>query len=90
MTVEEKFELLASRIDELTENLRRLRGENQSLKQQREGLQGEIEELRSELGTMREQYHRMKLDQADRSALVTSKLTTVLQRLDELESLEQG
>ena len=83
MTVEEKFQRLNSRIEQLTAALRELQGENQSLRE-------ESKQLRSELGSLREQCHKLKLDQADRSALVTTKLTTVLQRLDELERLEQG
>ena len=88
MTLEEKFNRLASRVAELTETLQELRRENEVLQQDTDQLRRENDGLKQELTSLRGECHKLKLEAADRTALVTSKLSGVLQRLEELERLE--
>ncbi len=88
MTLEEKFNRLASMVGDLTETLQQLRQENQVLQQETEQLHRENDGLKQELTSLRGECHKLKLEAADRTALVTSKLSGVLQRLEELERLE--
>ena len=81
MNLNDKLQLLTDRIDRMIAHIRQLEGENTSLR-------GENEQLRHELTDVRAECHRLKLDQADRAQIVTSRLATVLERLDELEQVE--
>ncbi len=81
MTVDDKFKQLQARVDELVKALR-------VAKEGAGPLRRENEELRRELTDLRDRYNKLKLAQADRSNAMTEKLTTVLQRLDELEQMQ--
>jgi len=81
MTVSEKVKLLAARVERLIVYTRQLEQDNQALKADKKLLSDELTGLRAEC-------NRMKLESADRTQLVTEKLTGVLQRLEELEQLE--
>ncbi len=81
MTIQEKVKLLAARVERLINYARQLEQDNQTLTHEKKQLSEELTALRNEC-------HRMKLEAADRTQLVTEKLTGVLARLDELEQLE--
>lgn len=81
MNFEDKFTKLQERVKSVTEVLRGLRSENDELHRENEA-------LKRELGSLRGECHKLKLQAADRTELVTSKLSGVLQRLDELERSE--
>ncbi|HOD65817.1 MAG TPA: hypothetical protein PK186_01010 [candidate division Zixibacteria bacterium] len=81
MNLEEKFQKLLEQVGGLTRQSQTLRKENSDLSRENDSLKRELAGLRAEC-------HRLKLQAADRADLVTSKLSSVLQRLDELERTE--
>lgn len=77
-----KLQLLAEKVERALDLLGNLRQENASLK-------AENADIRAELAKMKKEYNELMLGSADRSDAVRTKLTAVLGRLEELESLHQ-
>jgi len=77
-----KLELLAERVEKVLGLLDRVKHDNLSLKQ-------ENERLKAELVGLRKECRELKLESADRSQAVKSKLMSVLDRLEELESFSR-
>ncbi len=77
-----KLELLAERVEKVLGLLDRVKHENLSLKQ-------ENERFKAELVGLRKECRELKLENADRSQAVKSKLMSVLDRLEELESFSR-
>jgi regulator of replication initiation timing len=77
-----KSQLLAEKVDKVISLLDQLRRENTSLK-------AEKDHLKAELTKLRKSCDELKLGKADRTDAIKTKLTAVLGRLDELESLYQ-
>jgi FtsZ-binding cell division protein ZapB len=78
--MEPKLQLLVDKIEELLSVFDRLKRENVSLK-------AENMELKTELAKLRKEYHQIELGHTDQSEAIKAKLTSVLGRLEELESL---
>jgi regulator of replication initiation timing len=76
----DSLELLSGKVGEVVKRLDDLSAENASLKAENEGLKVEILNLRK-------QYHRLMLDKNDQSEAVRARLVTLLDRLNQLESL---
>ncbi|HWR82335.1 MAG TPA: cell division protein ZapB [Candidatus Deferrimicrobium sp.] len=78
----EKLDLLAKRVEQLVAVLQNVKQENLVLKQENAGLAAELAALKAECRELR-------LGRADRSEQVRTRLTAILGRLEELESLQQ-
>ena len=77
---EEKIKQLASQVDKLVAWLEQVRKENEQFRSENTELKQEIQQLRNEVFSL-------KQDKADRSQVVKTKLTSILDRLDELEQI---
>ena len=80
--MESKLQLLAKKVEKVIDPLDRLKRENATLKSENAG-------LKTELAGIQKEYNELKLGTADRSDSVKTKLTSVLNRLEELENLHQ-
>ncbi len=78
----DKLDLLASKIERVVERLEAMTVENRSLKQQNKSLSDELNQLRKDFDVL-------KLSSADRSENARTKLTNILHRLDQLESVAE-
>jgi regulator of replication initiation timing len=76
----DRLELLSEKVEEAAKRLSELSVENTSLR-------AENDSLKSELVGIRKQYHRLMLEKNDQSQAVRSRLTALLDRLSQLESL---
>lgn len=95
MNVDDNLNRLSEKIDQVLGYIKRLEEENAALKSQRDSttaeqssLQESNERLQEELEQVRQECHRLKLEEADRAEAITTKLSGVLARLDELEQAE--
>ncbi len=77
-----KSQLLAEKVEKVLNLLDQLRRENSSLK-------AENTHLSAELTKLHKSCEELKLGEADRTDAIKTKLTSVLGRLEELESLYQ-
>jgi regulator of replication initiation timing len=77
-----KFESLAEKVEKVLALLDKVKGENALLKQ-------ENAELRVEMTGIKKECRQLRLGSADQSEAAKSRLTSVLSRLEELESLHQ-
>ncbi len=80
MSMTEKFSLLEEKVEKVIEELNRLRGDNKSLK-------AKNIDLKSELAQLNETVELLRRSHSDQSEAVKSRLTTVLDRLTQLESI---
>ncbi len=80
MNTEEKIKQLASQVDKLVAWLEQVRNENEQFRAENAELKTEIRQLRDEVFTL-------KQGKAERSQIVKTKLTSILDRLDELEQI---
>jgi len=74
--------LIEEKVEEVLAQLEQLRQSNSALTV-------ENSELRAELARIKRGYHSAKLSQADQSDVTRTKLTAVLERIKELETLVQ-
>jgi len=74
----DKLDLIGQKVDALASRLSDLEGENARLRQTNS-------DLSSELARLKKDYHALRIENADRSDAVKSKLSGVLLRLAELE-----
>ncbi len=77
-----KLESFAEKVEKVLALLDKVKSENASLKQ-------ENAELRAKMASINKECRKLKLGSADQSEAVKSRLTSVLSRLEELESLHQ-
>ena len=77
----DKFELLEEKIGKVVQVVDLLRSENVSLQQENSSLQKQLTRLGQEL-------HQLKLTQNDQADAVKTKLSTLLNRIEELENIE--
>ena len=80
MMDDDKLDLIGERVDRLVARLRELEGENEQLRQTNRDLTSEVARLRKDCQALR-------VESADRSEAVRSRLGGVLDRLDQLESI---
>ncbi|MEW5992986.1 MAG: hypothetical protein AB1744_01140 [Candidatus Zixiibacteriota bacterium] len=80
--MQEKLEILAGKVEKALELLDSVKLENVALK-------AENQKLRVELAGIQREFRDFKLGQADQAEVVRSKLSAVLTRLEELESLQE-
>ena len=78
--MEDKLEQLTQKIETVCSLVEMLRKENAELKETNE-------QQRTELEQLKKQHEELQLKSADQSEAVRSRLSTVLNRLDELESM---
>ncbi len=78
--MEDKLEQLTKKIETVCSLVEMLRKENAELKETNE-------QQRTELEQLRKQHEELQLKSADQSEAVRSRLSTVLNRLDELEGM---
>ncbi|MEW6413006.1 MAG: cell division protein ZapB [Candidatus Zixiibacteriota bacterium] len=78
----DKLDLLAEKIEKVVQRLEAMTVENRSLKQQNKSLTGELNQLRKDFDVL-------KLSAADQSENARTKLTSILHRLDQLESVSE-
>ena len=77
-----KIDLLANKVEEVVKHLEALNEENKSLKKDNRALTRELSKLRKE-------YEGFKLNSVDRKDTVRTKLTGILDRLDQLQSMAE-
>jgi len=82
MIMQGKLDILSEKVEKVLNLLERVKSENAALKE-------ENQKLKTELASIRKEYRNLKLGSADQSQAVKSRLVTVLNRLEELESLHQ-
>lgn len=76
----EKLEQLAQKVDLVLSKLEQVQAENRTLKLDKENLKKELLQLRKE-------HEAVMVQQNDRSEKVRSRLSVILERLDQLETL---
>jgi regulator of replication initiation timing len=76
----DKISELEDRVAQVLKLVEQLRKENGNLKRQNK-------EAASELTELRRRYHELSVDAKDKAATVRSRLTSVLNRIEELERL---
>lgn len=76
----EKLEQLAQKVDLVLSRLEQVQAENRTLKLEKDNLKKELLQLRKE-------HEAVLVQQNDRSEKVRSRLTVILNRLDQLETL---
>jgi regulator of replication initiation timing len=76
----EKLEQLAQKVDLVLSRLEQVQAENRTLKLEKDNLKKELLQLRKE-------HEALLVQQNDRSEKVRSRLTVILDRLDQLETL---
>ncbi|MFQ5452769.1 MAG: hypothetical protein ACE5D6_01105 [Candidatus Zixiibacteriota bacterium] len=78
--MEEKLNLLSQKIDQFISSLNNLKEENLLLKK-------ENKSLKSEIGKFKKEYNNIKLNSSDKSDEIKTKLSGILNRLEQLEEL---
>ena len=78
--MEDKLTLLAEKVEKLVSLVETLKLENSQLKQDKADLTTEVDHLKKE-------QEQLKLAESDRSEKVQSKLSGILNKLDELERI---
>lgn len=82
MTMNDKLTQIENRVEQVLSLVEELRVDNRKLREQNESLKAEMAELRREFDTL-------QLTHNDQTGAVRSRLTSVLNRIEELESLSQ-
>ncbi len=75
-----KFELLTEKIELLITKLETIQTENKELKEENNNLSAELQRYKRD-------YDSLKISSTDNNDRVKTKLTTILNRLDQLEEL---
>jgi len=78
----DKLELLAQKVDQVIDRLESVTEENKNLKKANR-------ELTRELARLRKEYDGLKVSLADKSDTVKTKLTGILDRLDQLQAMAE-